>query len=342
MSWVGPMPSKPARSVRRLVVSSVLAGLGLLACGPGSSISRISDEDGGISGTGGDSPSANDAGTGGTGAGSSGTGGAATGGASGTGGTAAGGSPGTGGSAPTDNGSGGSPVIDAAPPEPDVTIDEPVAAPPDLAIPRQALLVVGDPAALTAGDTRLRTALRAHGFTVVVGDDAGTTGDANHMDLVVIGSSCASSMVGAKFRDIAIPVLDMEASIFDDMKMTGPTAKTDYDEEDDRRITMIAAQASHPLAAGLAGSVTVNSGGVDPCCGINWGKPASSAKAIASYTSASNGKIAIFAYDKAAKMVDNFSAPARRVGFFAADTTMANLADDGLKLLDAAITWTAQ
>jgi hypothetical protein len=332
------MPTNPALRVRRLVVSCVLAGMGLMACGPTSTISRTGDADGGFTDTGGVGPTPSDAnGAGGTG--SAGTGGAGpmTGGAPGTGGMPEGGAPGTGGSAT--GGTGGSPTIDAA--EPDLTVDEPVAAPPDLATPRQALLVVGDPAALTAGDMRLKTALAARGFTVVMGDDGGTTADANHMDLVVVGSSSASSMVGVKFKDIAIPVLDMEASIFDDMKMTGPAAKADYDEEDDRRITMVPARASHPLAAGLTGNITVNSGGTDPCCGINWGKPAATATTIASYTSLSNGKIAIFAYEKAARMVDDFPAPARRVGFFAADTTMEHLSDDGLKLLNAAIVWAA-
>jgi hypothetical protein len=147
--------------------------------------------------------------------------------------------------------------------------------------------------------------------------------------------------VAAKFTDVAVPVLDMEASIFDDMKMTGPVSKTDYDEEDDRRITIIAMQAAHPLAGGFTGTVTVNQGGTSPCCGINWGKPADSAIAVASYSGMVNTKIALFGYEKGAAMVDAFVAPARRVGFFAADTTMENLTSDGLKLLNAAISWVA-
>ena len=39
--------------------------------------------------------------------------------------------------------------------------------------------------------------------------------------------------LAARFKDVTIPVIDIEASVFDDMKMTGLVAKTDYDEEDD-------------------------------------------------------------------------------------------------------------
>ena len=327
----------PARILR--LVHLIAAGA-LFACGPTSAVQRASSGDAG----GGSSPREIDAQA---------SGGAASGGAGanpGGGGTMAmaGGSDGSGGGpgndtgGPEGGGTGGTPAgAGGSTGEGDGGADEVVALPPDLVPARQALLVVGDPAALTAGDTRLKSVLETRGFAVLVADDAGSSSDAARMDLVAIGSSSASAMVAAKFKDVPIPVLDLESAIYDDMKMTGPGKKTDFDEEDDRRITIVAALQGHPLAAGQTGTVTVNRGGTDPCCGINWGKPAASAAAIANYTAASNGKIAIFGYEKGAKMIDDFVAPARRVGFFAADTTMEHLSDEGLKLLNAAITWLA-
>jgi hypothetical protein len=327
------MSSQPVgRAHHPLLARCALTAVLLLACGPTGAAGRTAADSTGGAGGGLDAD---------TMGGASGTGGVpGTGGASG-GSIAAGGSQATGGNQATGGSGAGGSGAGGSDGEPDVAIDEPVALPPDLVPPRQALLVVGDPKALTGGDSRLKTAIEARGFAVTLGDDGGITGDAARMDLVVIASSSASAMVTAKFRDITIPILDLESAIYDDMKMTGPTSKTDFDEEDDRRIIIVTAQEGHPLAAGLTGTITVNRGGTDPCCGINWGKPAATALPIATYTSASNGKIAIFAYEKNAKMVDGFIAPARRVGFFAADTSMEHLTEDGLKLLNAALTWVA-
>jgi hypothetical protein len=128
--------------------------------------------------------------------------------------------------------------------------------------------------------------------------------------------------------------------VFDDMKMTGPTKATDYDEEDGRTVEIVAGKESDPLAAYYTGPVTVSAGGPAGCCGVNWGRPAASANKVANYMGQSS-RCTIFAYEKAAVMVDGFAAPARRVGFFAAETTVQQMTPDGLKLFNAALTWVA-
>jgi hypothetical protein len=211
---------------------------------------------------------------------------------------------------------------------------------PEVPEVRTALLVVGDTATLTVGDAKLKTLLEGRGFTVTLASHSASAAGATGKTLVVLSSTVASNTLLAKYKDVAVPVLDLESSVFDDMKLTGATETTDYDEELANEIFVLPGMQVHPMAANLNGRLTVSSGGPNDCCGTNWGKPAASAVAIASWgTSVNANKIAIFGYDRAARMVDGFIAPARRVGLFAADSTAQWLTPNGVMLVNAAIEW---
>lgn len=266
------------------------------------------------------------------------TGGAITGGAAGgTGGVITGGAGGATGGGATGGGGGAAPdmAVDRAQ-MPEAMPD----LPPDQAGPRKALLVVGDPANPSAGDARLKAMIEVKGFTVTLGDDGANVSAANGMDLVVLSSSAVAGTLAGKYRDVAVPVLDLEASVFDDMKMTGGTGGTDYDEQDGRTITIVAGMETHPLAAGLSGTLTISDGGGNDCCGVNWGKPAAAGVKVANYQNVA-AKTAIFAYEKGVKMVDDLTAPARRVGFFASDESVPRLTANALVLFAAAVEWAA-
>jgi len=91
--------------------------------------------------------------------------------------------------------------------------------------------------------------------------------------------------------------------------------------------------ASHPLAAGLSGNVTVlNVSGT-----MSWGKPNANAAAIATAATDST-KTLIFGYASGATM-PGLTAPARRVGLFMNDTSAASFTSDGGLLFDAAVKW---
>jgi hypothetical protein len=330
----------PAASLALLLIGGALAG-----CGPVSSVDRVSPRfDGGGDTDGGSGGSGGSAGSGGSGGSTGGAGGAGgTGGTSGAGG-AGGGVAGSGGAGGR-GGSGGSVSIDTAPdveePPDMLVIDEPLPPPPDMEpVPRTAVLVVGDPNAPLLGDLRLKAMLEAKAFIVSYADDSASSSVANGATVVVLSSSSSATELAARYKNVTAPVLVMESHVFDDMKMTGPVKATDYDEEDGRRVDIIAGKDTDPLAAYYSGSVTVSAGGPTGCCGINWGRPAASANKVANYMGQAN-RCTIFAYEKAAVMVDGFAAPARRVGFFAAETTVQQMTADGLKLFNAALTWVA-
>jgi hypothetical protein len=314
----------------------ILLGGGLTSCGPVSSIDRVSapvndaasDADGASGGSGG---GGNSGGAGGTASGAGGAGGSG-----GAGGTGTGGRGGAGGGAPPDT----MPPVETG--QPDLLMIDEMPPPPDMdPVPRKALVVVGDPNALLGGDLRVSLMLEVKGFIVTYADDSANGSTASSgMDVVVLSSSSSATELGARYRPVAVPVLAMESHVFDDMKMTGATKATDYDEEDDHRITILPGKEGDPLAAYLSGTVTVSAGGTAPCCGINWGRPASSANKVAGYVGQTS-KVTIFAYEKGAVMVDGYAAPARRVGFFAAETTVQQMTGDGIKLFNAALAWVA-
>lgn len=198
-----------------------------------------------------------------------------------------------------------------------------------------ALFVVGSASPLSSSDEALRARLVGLGFDVTIRTGpASTTGDAGGKDLVLVSESVASADVLAKFRDVPAPVVNLEPSILDDMKMTGPTWATDYGDADNQQnVVVLDAARGHPLAAGLSGSVQVAS----TASKFVWGAPSAEAVRVATI-SGQSGQTAIFAYEAGANMV-GMKAPGRRVGWFAGSNTPAALTANGWKLFDAAIQW---
>lgn len=115
------------------------------------------------------------------------------------------------------------------------------------------------------------------------------------------------------------------------MGMTGSTNKDfgTITKQTQVKIT----NATHPLAAGLSGTVTVlNVSGT-----MSWGKPNANAVAIATAATDST-KTLIFGYASGAAM-PGLTAPARRVGLFMNDTSAASFNSNGDLLFDTAVKW---
>ncbi|HEY0711146.1 MAG TPA: hypothetical protein VGF45_00610 [Polyangia bacterium] len=323
-----------------------------LACGPSSTAPRVffgtggSDDagTGGVSGAGGGGGMM---GGGGPGDGSApedgnlGTGGSAgEGGASG-GASGAGGSAGSGGV----SGSGGVPngPPDASMEVAPVDMNRADRPPETNPTGRKAMMVVGDPNALMDGDKKLRGIAQNMGFEVVLTDDGASNVNTTGISVILLASSSVSATLTSRYKDSLVPVLVFENAILDDMNMTGPT-DTDYGEDATREVTISVSNGAHPIADGLKDRVAVNMGGPSGCCGVNWGVPAASGTKIAYWGgSSSTPRVAIFAYEKGAVMIESFAAPARRVAMFASEVTLATLSTNGEKLVIAAIGWaTAQ
>jgi RHS repeat-associated protein len=198
--------------------------------------------------------------------------------------------------------------------------------------PTQALFVVGS-TTLNAGDAALKARLEGMGLTVTVKDaPSAVTADAIGKVLVLISGTVVSGDVGVKFRDVTVPVIVLEPLLFDDMKMTGTAQGTDYDVLNSQTQVSIFTPG-HPLAAGLTGTVTVNTSPII----FSWGNP--STGAIKAATLVGNpGRATSFGYAGGTSMV-GMNAPARRVGLFILNDNATSLTADGWKLFDAAVGW---
>ena len=189
------------------------------------------------------------------------------------------------------------------------------------------------PAIVTA-DAAVKAHLEAEGYAVTVLDEAAPIPPVASEDLVIISSSVSAHKLEGKYRSIALPVLTWESYILPHMGMTGMKEDSDFGTlEKNRYLWMV--NAPHPLSAGLpAGLLNVYGRGA----GMNWGKPGLGATIIATIGGQPD-KVAEFAYEKGATMDYENIAPARRVSIFLDNTTFQNLNAAGMKLFDAAVSW---
>jgi len=211
----------------------------------------------------------------------------------------------------------------------------PAASQASLLLSGTALFVVGN-TNLGSGDLAVKNRLQGQtlGLTVtVVTDLNSTTAMANNKTVVVISSTVTPASVGTKFRDVGVPVVSWESGNFADMKMTGTVSGTNFGTTT-KQTQVAIATPSHPLAAGLTGTVTVSGSST-----FDWGVVAATGVKAATIVS-NTGRATIFGYEAGSTMV-GLAAPARRVGLFLSDTTAASLTTNGWALFDAAIIWAA-
>jgi hypothetical protein len=158
-----------------------------------------------------------------------------------------------------------------------------------------------------------------------------TTADATGKAVVVISSTATPTSVGTKFRTVTVPVVLWQSGLYANMGMTGSTNKDfgTITKQTQVKIT----NATHPLAAGLSGNVTV----LTVSGTMSWGKPNANAAPIATVVTDST-KTLIFGYASGAAM-PSLTAPARRVGLFMTDTSAASFTSNGVLLFDTAVKW---
>jgi Big-like domain-containing protein/carboxypeptidase family protein/beta-propeller repeat-containing protein/IPT/TIG domain-containing protein len=202
---------------------------------------------------------------------------------------------------------------------------------------RNALFAVGS-SNLNAGDTATKTRLESLGYTVTVevANNGLVTADADGKALIVISSTVTAKNVGDKFKFVPVPVVSWEPEVFDNFGMTGVTLNTHYGTTSTTQTQLDIATASHAMAAGLSGTVTVTTTATN----FTWGSPNVNAVKVATVTSDA-AKSVIFGYESGVTMI-GMDAPARRVGLFMTDLTTNSLNSNGQALFDAAIRWAAE
>lgn len=164
-------------------------------------------------------------------------------------------------------------------------------------------------------------------------------------DLVIVAESTTSNTLSDKLRSVRTTVLSFEAFIQDEMGMTDvgppgdPGLPADFAlgvKANETDIDII--DPSHPLAAGLSGTVTVYSVPQS----ITWGTVGPAADVVATLPGDLAGAT-IYVYAAGSTLFDGTTAAGTRIGYFLEDdntTGTPNLmTEQGLQLFDAAIEW---
>lgn len=198
-----------------------------------------------------------------------------------------------------------------------------------------ALFIVGSDT-LTRGDSAILDRLRALGFVVsIIADSMVTVDSAQDVDFVFISRSVQSPEIMASFRDLPVPLFVTEYNLYAGLGMTPHgTASSGGDTLEATQLTID--DPTHPLAAGLSGTVTVLTPGKGQ---YGFGVPGGDARVVATLVDEPQGS-AIFAYEQGSTMID-LVAPARRVGYFLDIQASTRLTPEGWTLFDAAVKWTA-
>ncbi len=226
------------------------------------------------------------------------------------------------------------PIPGLPPPVPAPPIPEPPPiVPPGRLPPRVALLVVGDRDEPEEGDEIIAAQLEGIGFFVLRHDD-NEQPDNGDLGLIVISPSVVANTIGTKYRDSLAPVVVMSSDIFDDMRMTAAGANQAFGTTAARQVEMAADRATHPMAAGLRGTVAVSAMNGP----LNWGVPGQGADIIATLPNAPNRAV-LFGYARGAAMEQGQTALAKRIGFFASEALTTRLSAEGEQLLEAAALW---
>jgi hypothetical protein len=201
--------------------------------------------------------------------------------------------------------------------------------------PPTVLLIVANPTGTGAGDVSdqaVRDHLIAfHGLAVqMVDDNVVQTSDAQGKQLIISSSTVSSGNVGSKFRDTAVPYINWEAALQDDMGMV-PTGGDGFDRPGQTELEIV--DPAHPLAAGLAAGVHMV---VNDARGFTAGRPTTNAQVVATMVG-NLSEACIYVYEPGALLANGTPAPARRIHIFFQDTAFAGLSAAGFLLFDAAI-----
>lgn len=186
---------------------------------------------------------------------------------------------------------------------------------------------------LNNGDNAIKTRLESLGYAVEVKlASASATADATGKALIIISATITSGHVGSKFTNVAVPVINCEQALFDDLKMASSASGNTGTFSGQTQLNITG--AGHPLAAGLPnGLATVCTSGQK----FSWAVPGANAVTVATLSSNAANAL-IFGYESGTAMV-GLNAPARRLGFFFENSTASFLNANGLALFDAAINW---
>ncbi|RMG86542.1 MAG: T9SS C-terminal target domain-containing protein [Bacteroidetes bacterium] len=194
------------------------------------------------------------------------------------------------------------------------------------------LFIVGD-LDLDESDAAVKAHLEQTGYSVTTQlDYLAQPWDAMGHGLVLISSTSSSAHLDGTFTDVAVPVMNYEAWVHDNLNMTKGGSNNQLGLDWGKYITLT--NNTHPISAGRLGNIKVYNMGRP----ISWGVIGGDGVGVA-IPKGSPGKYAMFAYDQHDLMMNGAVAPARRVGFFMGDDSGQYMTEKAWELFDASVAW---
>jgi hypothetical protein len=170
---------------------------------------------------------------------------------------------------------------------------------------------------------------------VLVADDAADLRAAvldAEPDVVFVSSTVKARKVGDALAELSVPIVNAEHALADELRLV--RSQRDAVRTGARR-TLRIVDASHPLAAGLTGDVTVSTSATR----LNAIRPAGTAQVVARVSAGSN-QVTIAGWEQGAALASG-TAPARRVALFPTPQTSRRLSTEGAALIRSALQWAA-
>jgi hypothetical protein len=196
------------------------------------------------------------------------------------------------------------------------------------------VLYVAKDTELVKRDTLFMRRLESRGIAMVTKADALlSAADTTNINAIFFASTISNPAISL-LRVWKKPVISCETVLFYTMDLCGPQAGLDYGNITDSIVNIAVVAPAHPLAAGLAGTVTV----VNQALALPWCTPAASATVVSIIPNQPT-QATIFCYEAGAALYDAAPAPARRVGMLLKMSVALNLNTTGWKFFDAAVDW---
>ena len=175
--------------------------------------------------------------------------------------------------------------------------------------------------------------LKEIGLSVkMVADSIVSIADTAGMSAVIFSSTAyARPRLGTIFKNMPLPLLNMEYTLLKHIGMTDTAKGVDYGRQ--LGVECYIYDSSHSVAGGLLGVVTMYS----DSSGIEWGKPGTGAQKIAVLPGTIDSA-AIFCYENDAEMV-GMKAPAKRGAFLLHGDDANKLTNDGWYLFRNMVKW---
>lgn len=186
-----------------------------------------------------------------------------------------------------------------------------------------------DPTGTT--DEALYDRLVRMGYAITfIGDDVATAADAEGYCALVLSAVADSSDIAGEFHDVAVPVVTWEFALFDDMGFAVTTSEYGLDEGA-TQIDIV--DASHPLAAGLSGTVTIYEG----TGRVSWAVAENAAVVAVRTDNAQHASL--FAYEAGDALADGTIAASKRAGLPFSNALRGELQPAAIDIFAAAVDW---